>query len=808
MSQVLEGITVVDFTQGMAGSLATMVMSDFGAEVLKVEPPGGDPFRGYPGAIQWNRGKRSVILDLKTSDGMDAAGKLAAGADIVAESFRPGVTKRLGIDYETLSQGRPELIYCSVTGFGAEGPYAQYKGYEGVVAAKVGRMTIFQGQNAREGPNYSAVQVGCYASAMALVRGAVAALLVRDKTGQGQKVETSLMRAMTPYDLREWLLWQMMITDPEKFPEDPWVRRGQTASGYVAARTRDGEWIQLANIVRRLFHSMIHALDLDHIYEDPRLKAAPVLVDEDRDALREIILKRVQERTLAEWMDTFVNEAGDVAAEPLMAASQGMDHVQVVHSGLVAHVQDPVLGRTRQLGPLVHLRNMPGAIQGPAPAPGQHTAQVMAALNGSRKNVKGSEKGPVPTHPLQGITIINLGTVIAAPLGGTLVAEMGARVIRVEPPEGDYTRGTQYGLGAHRTMAGNEGLCLDLKAPEGQEIMQKLVAKADVLLHSMRPGAPERTGIGYEQLIKINPRLVYVYAGGYGSTGPYSHRPSMHPIPGAVCGGALAQLGRDTLPPADADLPIDDLMEISRKFGRANESNPDPNASMAISVAVLLGLHARERTAEAQYVESTMLGGNAYANADDFYWHEGKGPRAIPDAQGFGLHALYRLYQARNGWVFLACPFEEEWRSLCRALGREDLLKDPRFATREAREEYDTALAQELGGVFLDRDPEEWETLLTAADVACVKAEDRGMYHFFEDDPHVRENGLTTEVETVRMGRFWRYSPVLSFSHTQGVAGPGVIKGQHTQSILRELGYSEEQIADLNGRGIALWEEP
>ena len=160
MSQVLEGITVVDFTQGMAGSLATMVMSDFGAEVLKVEPPGGDPFRGYPGAIQWNRGKRSVILDLKTTDGMDAAGKLAAGADIVAESFRPGVTKRLGIDYETLSQGRPELIYCSVTGFGAEGPYAQYKGYEGVVAAKVGRMTIFQGQNAREGPNYSAVQVG------------------------------------------------------------------------------------------------------------------------------------------------------------------------------------------------------------------------------------------------------------------------------------------------------------------------------------------------------------------------------------------------------------------------------------------------------------------------------------------------------------------------------------------------------------------------------------------------------------------------------------------------------------------------
>ena len=130
MTQVFEGITVLDFTRGMAGSITTMVMSDFGAEVIKVEPPGGDPFRGWPGAIQWNRGKKSVILDLKTPEGQEKVKRLAQQADVVIENFRLGVTKRLGIDYEKLSANRPDLVYCSLTGFGPKGPYARYKGYE------------------------------------------------------------------------------------------------------------------------------------------------------------------------------------------------------------------------------------------------------------------------------------------------------------------------------------------------------------------------------------------------------------------------------------------------------------------------------------------------------------------------------------------------------------------------------------------------------------------------------------------------------------------------------------------------------
>ena len=807
MAQVFDGITVLDFTSGRAGGVATMVMSDFGAEVIKVEPPGGEKFRRSPGSIQWNRGKKSIVLDLKTQDGRDNARELAQLSDVVVESFRPGVTRRLGIDYDTLRAGHTELVYATLTSFGPQGPYANYKGYDAVVAAKSGRMMMFAGQNPREGPNYVVVQGVCHAAATALIRGITAALYVREKTGLGQRVETSMLKAVTTYDHVSWIHGQMVETQPDTSPPGASVGTGRpNPTGYLPARTKDGHWIQLGNVVERLFRSMVHWLDMDFIYEDPRFKTAPFLDQESVAALERIMLEKVQEKTLEEWMTIFLGEAGDVAAEPYFTSEQALDHPQIVHNGSVQDVDIPGLGITRQLGPVVNMRDTPASTPGPAPAPGQHTAEVLARLQGDARSHPNGANNPMPKHPLDGITLLDLGTVINGPLGCALVAELGARVIRIEAPGGDWGR-QGMAMTAHRTMAGSEGICLDLKTPEGQEIMGKLAAKADLLLHSMRPGAPERTGIGYNQLSKINPNLVYLYAGGYGSTGPYSHRPSMAPIAGAVSGGGVAQMGRDAFPPPDQSMSIDDIATVARQLKRANDGTADHNTAMVNAVGLVLGLYARERTGKAQYVESTMIAANAYANVDDFYWHEGKQPRALPDSNGYGLHALYRLYPAKSGWVFLACPFEDEWEALCRTIDRTDLLDDPRFATLEMREEHDDALADELARVFAGKDPLYWEQLLTAADVACVKAEDRGMYFFFNEDPHVRENGLLTQVEAPRYGEFWRYSPVVDFSDSSGRAGPGPLKGQHTRPLLRELGYTDEQIHDLKQRTVVDWEE-
>ena len=807
MAQVFDGITVLDFTSGRAGGVATMVMSDFGAEVIKVEPPGGEKFRNEPGSIQWNRGKRSVVLDLKTPDGQERARRLAQLADVVVENFRPGVSQRLAIDYDRIRDGHPELVYASLTSFGPRGPYANYKGYDAVVAAKSGRMMMFANQNPRRGPNYVVTQGVCHAAATALVRGITSALYLRERTGLGQRVETSMLQAVTTYDHVSWVHGQMVQNRPDEYPPDALVGTGRgNPTGYLPARTKDGQWIQLGNVVERLFRSMMHSMDMDFIYEHPRLKAAPFLDPEGVAILERIMLEKVQEKSLDEWMAVFLSREGNAAAEPYLTSEQALDHPQIVHNGNALGVDVPGVGATRQLGPIVKMSATPGSTQDPAPALGQHTDEVLGRLDAKSGRHASSAKRPMPEHPLEGVTLLDLGTVINGPLGCALVAELGARVIRIEAPGGDWGR---MGLpfSAHRTMAGSEGICLDLKTPEGQEIMGKLAAKADLLLHSMRPGAPERTGIGYEQLKKINPDLVYLYAGGYGSTGPYSHRPSMAPIAGAVSGGGVAQMGRDAFPPPDQPMSIDEIEAVAKQLKRANDGTADHSTAMVNAVGLVLGLYARERTGSAQYVESTMIAANAYLNIDDFYWHEGKQPRPLPDREGYGLHALYRLYQAKTGWVFLACPFEDEWEALCGAIDRPDLLTNPMFATSDLREKHDEALADELSRLFATEEPMYWERLLTAADVACVKAEDRGMYYFFNEDPHVSESGLLTNVDAPRFGEFWRYSPVVTFSETSGRVGPGPLKGQHTRPILRELGYTNEQILDLKQRKVVDWEE-
>lgn len=809
MTQVLEGLIVLDFTWGMAGSIATMVMSDFGADIIKVEPPGGDPFRAFPQSLLWNRGKKSIILDLKTTEGQRKAQQLAQRSDILIESFRPGVADRLGIDYETLRANHLDLVYCSITGFGTRGPYVRYKGYEGVVAAKCGRMMAFAGQKQRQGPVFAAVNTASHAAAMAAVRGIVAALYIRDLTGRGQKVETSLLQAITLYDLSQWILWQMMIKDPENFPSDVQVDpTRQPGLGYLPARTKDGLWIQLGNLMQHLFRASLHAIGLGEVLENPRFAEAPQLLEREREELRNMMLKAIQQKSLDEWMDIFVHDAKDVAAEPFMTTQEGMNHQQNLFNRHVEEVIDPNVGKMRQLGTLLYMKETPASIKGPAPNPGQHGQEVLSRLE--RLPAKGGSKRntSLPKHPLEGITILDLSTVIAGPLGTSLMAELGARVIRVETLEGDWMRLANKGIAAHRTMAGTEGIAVNLKTPEGLAIINALVAKVDLLVHNMRPGVAERLGIGYEQLRLINPRLIFLYVSGYGSTGPYSHRPVLHPISGAIDGGALAQMGQGSLPAPDTSLSLEELREVSRQLGRANEANPDPNTAMVVSTGLMLGLYARQRFGVAQYLETTLIGTNAYANADDFFSYEGKPPRAIPDAEGYGLNALYRLYRAEKGWVFLACPFDHEWQRLCRTLGRHDLQDDSRFATTKARQQHDASLSHELEKVFATRPAQAWEELLTSADVACVQAEDSSMFHFFSEDRHIEENGFTTEVASLRHGTFWRYSPVLRFSLTPGKAGSGPLRGQHTPSVLKELGYSEEQIQDFKVRGVVGWEEP
>jgi crotonobetainyl-CoA:carnitine CoA-transferase CaiB-like acyl-CoA transferase len=815
MAGPCDRLVVLDFTWGMAGGLATAVLADFGAGVIKIEPPSGDPFRSHPAWIAWNRGKKSAVLDLKSEQGRRQAQQLAEQADVVIESFRPGVAQRLGVDYATLSAINPRLVYASISGWGQQGPLSQVPGYEGAVAARSGRMMDFAGQMNREGPAYSAVQVATWASSQAAVRGILASLLTRDTNGGGQWVQTSILQNMLPYDLAGLMMRQLSRQHPKNFPPDSLgaaIRLPMLQ--YLPVRTKDGYWLQHANLMDRLFRAYLKAVGLGWVLEEDLFKRAPILKHDAREALRELMLNKMQERTLEEWMQVYV-EDGNVAGEPYRYAVDGMKHEQYVHNHHAVEINDPRVGRLTALGLIARLSDTPGEVGGPAPALGQHTAEVLSRVASKAKSAPGAKangnaRGQAPVKPLlDGLTMLDFSMVIAGPYAAQMLAEMGVRVFKVDAtPEREQAISTGGGMAPMnlKNHAGKEAIQVNLQDPEGQKIIHQLVARCDILLHNFRPGVPERLAIDWETCRRINPRLIHVYVGTYGATGPHHRRPGAHPIPGALLGGALRQAGRANPPPREQAMNLEEIKETSRLLMRANEGNPDPNTSQAVASSIMLALLARARTGRGQAIEVTMLQGNAWANADEAFDYKGRPPYALPDEQCYGLSALYRLYKTSEGWVFLACVSEREWKAFCTAASRTDLITDSRFASANARKQHDAALAEEIGKIFAARPAQQWEQILTAAGVACVQA-DWSLGKFLEEHPQAATNRMAVEVDSPRYGKYLRHGAIVNFSNASARLEHGPFLGEHTVTVMRELGYNQDQIADLRARGVIHWEE-
>ena len=814
MAGPCEGLTVLDFSLGMPGALCTLVLADYGAEVIKVEPPGGDPFRFLPAWISWNRGRKGIVLDLETAAGQQQAIRLAGEADVLVESFRPGDMGGWGLDYDTLSQHHPGLVYCSITGFGQKGPLRRVKGYEGIVAAKAGRMLNMEGQPDRDGPVYSAVPTGSWHASQAAARGILAALRVRDLCGRGQWVQTSIVQALaSPHDNNVGdgglVNMQLRRRDPERFPGRP-PGRGLSTIGYVPVRTRDGVWLQHAN--QRVPHVQGHlkVIGLGHLLEDARFEKVPAVSVENRELLRREILNKQLEKTADQWMEMYLQD-GNIAAEPYRTSVQAMDHPAVVANDTVVTINDPRVGPMRTLAPLVDFKVTPGEPSGPAPDVGQHTAEVLERRRQRPATASDSSAGSngagAPAHPLSGVTVLDLATIQAGPYGAALLADLGARVIKIDATDrrlDEGRRSTAQAVADPRTYAGKEGIQIDLQTPEGKEIIHQLIARADVLSHNFRLGVPERLQVDWETCRKINPRLIHVWMGTYGEHGEHARRPGAHPIPGAIMGGAMRQMGRGMPPPPEREMNVEETVEATRWIMKSNWG-PDQNTSPAVATAILLGLRARDRTGKGQPVHVTMLNANAWTNADEYYDYANRHPIALPDADVHGLHALYRLYRAAEGWVFLGCLFQDEWEQFCRTVQREDLLADRRFSTPEARQANDEALAAELSAIFTERAAADWEDLLTNADVGCVRADEAVEGEFYADHVHARANALSVEVEHPHIGKYLRYGGLVEMSLTPGIYRTSIQVGQHTRPLLRELGYSDQAIEDLGARGIVQW---
>jgi len=793
----LDGIRVLDLGSGPVPGVATAVLADFGADVVKLEPPGGERFRTLAASPLWLRGKRSVVADLRGVAGRELARQLARACDVLVLSGPPQRAQHWQLAPSDLAALNPSAIHCQITPWGAHGALAGLPGAEAVVAARTGRMRTFGRQLRGDAPGFAALPVAQHACAMGAVQGIAAALIARARTGQRQRVETSLLQGLLPYDLVELLLVQLAdragIAPPDTSGGD------MPTLNYHPLLASDGRWIQCGNLLEHLFYAFLDAIELlPELLAEERFQSSPAQWSaETIEAARDRILLRVRERPASEWMEAF-RKNGNVAAEPYLSAQQALAHPDLLANGEIVTLADPQRGPVRMIGPLARLSRTPARIARAAPEVGAHTSEVAAEWAAVLRAPKEGQRTPPPlaessgegsVRPLEGILVLDFSTIIAGPLGASMLADLGARVIKVEPPSGDPSRALMPGGGlATRMNGGKESLAIDLKAPEGRALVRQLVVRADVLVHNFRKGVAERLGIGFEDCLALNPRLVWTSVSGYGPNGPDASRPATHPVVGAAMSGATLQAAAAlALPCAE----LAELREAARQLMRANEANPDPNTSCVAASAILLGLLARERgRAAGQRVDVSMLVANAWANADDFLDYAGKPERPAVDAELRGFAPGYRLYEAREGWVMLALLHESEWARLA------GVLDDPALASPATR------VASALEAHFRKRSAAEWEALLLPQQLGCVRADGPAPGRFWADDAHVRANGFVAPCRSTRHGKLLRWGALV---HVNGcpaerVAAPEC--GEHTEALLAELGVPAEEAAALRAKGV------
>ena len=772
MAPVLQGLRVVDLSWGIAGPVTTMLLGDYGAEVIKVEPPGGDPFRAMAGYTVWNRGKKSVVLDLEQPSDLADLRSLAATADIVIESFSPGTTTRLGIDHATLAADNPGLVYCSITGYGRHGAAADRPGYDGLVQARWGLQNEQPGL--RPGPVFLHAPLPSYGAALLASMGIHAALLAREHTGRGQWVETSLAQGT--------LVWMSQIWKRAESPTpaltDLW--RFKDFPPTPCFEASDGLW----------FHPMPQSVPaaLAHVGQ-PLDALGPMMVAtgeyEERkaffDGVRQLFLQRPRD----EWVK--VVQDADVPCQPVGRAEDAFDHPQIVNNRASTVVELPDVGPVKQLGRPYHLERHEEPVPAPPPAVGQHTEEVRASLASTPPKTATAADGSTRRFPLDGIRVLDFGTALAGPFGPMIMSDLGADVIKVDP------MGPMVGTPMEATYAacqrGKRSIAIDLKSPEGQKIAHDLIASADVLHYNLRTGVAERLGYGYEQCKAINPRLVHCHVTSYGNTGPLARYPGVDQMGQALCGLEWEQGATD-----NGGHPM------WYRFGMC-----DATTGMLSVIGVLQALRERDRTGEGQWVEANIINAALFLSSDAFVGPESLPTRPHLDGAQMGLGALYRLYETSEGWLCVAAIDDDSWRTLADVLGLGNLATDDRFATPADRERHGTQLASLLEPVFLRRSAAEWFAALDARGVPCEISKESWGTEWF-DDPDVLANGWVTDYRHDVWGRMEQPGKLFDFSDTPSrIFGPPPVVGAHTRQVLADLGYDDARVAALKEAGIVGW---
>jgi len=756
MAGALDGVRVVDFGQYIAGPMAGMLLADQGADVVRVERPGG-PAWDTPANATWNRGKRSIVLDLKRESDIEVAKRLVERADVILENFRPGVMDQLGLGAGAAEQLNPRIIYCSMPGFASDDPRARQPGWEGVVSAAT---AIFRtpGKPEAARPVYTAVRI---ASSYAAIQGVVSiamALVARERDGVGQRIEVPLFDAMfAPMGGRAMIVHR---------PHAPQERGGGLWGGPFLCK--DGRWIYFSATGNANFREFIEAADItswdaEGLTDRARLGREPALAEEQTKRIRELFLAR----TAQEWED-LIAAAGSEGAV-CRTSAEWLEHPHARASKAVIEVDDPRYGRMLQPGINPRLRGTPGSIHKHAPQPDEHREAVLAELAAP---VSAPASAPATADgtmraALEGVRVLDLCIILAGPTAGRTLGEFGADVIKIDDPR---RRLVSYHTEINRAK---RSLLLDLKTPGGLEAFWKLVDDADVIVQNYRAGRVDELGIGYEEVRKRRPDIIYASLNAYGHEGPWAPRPG-HEQFAQAASGMQERFGGDGTPTVQP-YPIND-------FG----------TGFLGAYAIALALLHRKRTGEGQHVDTSLVYTAGTLQSLFFQQYKGKTWDEPRGQDALGSSPLNRAYEASDGWLFLAAPPRhraalESVEGLGSIAGLEG-----------------SALEAELERLMAGGTVESWVELLTG----CGIGAHRVVFDMREllEDPWVQAHGLSITRDHDDWGPITTTGPTTRLSRTPVVPGrPAPRPGSNGREILEGAGLGD-RIEALIDAGVMVTE--
>jgi crotonobetainyl-CoA:carnitine CoA-transferase CaiB-like acyl-CoA transferase len=791
----LNGLRVLDLT-GHMGGYCGLLLANLGAEVILIEPPGGDPMRregpfknGATHAEQslsfaaYHTNKRGIILNLEDDEDKQKLRGLVRQADALIEDRCPGYLERRGLDYRQLQSINPALVMTSISGFGSFGPYRDFKAPNIVAFAMGGLMNLcgHPGRAPLMGPCDVAYRLGSVHAAF----GTLVALYNRRATGQGDRVDVSLqdVLAADPF-LR--IITRYSVTG--EVPE----RTGHSQSTTVA------ETYQCKDGYARIFVNQpdhwkrfVEWLGRPPELLDPRYENV-----QNRFPLRQTIDRLVEARTLNYDAKKFFEEFQSLrlAAAPINAPSAFLADEQTQHRSYLTEIDHDYLGRHSFPGDPYRFSETPSRIERGAPLRGQHQKEIGETWSRPSEWIGETARNksqPVPARKvLEGVRVISFPTGIVGPALGGLLTEHGAEVISIEAGRAVRSpqRGQKFQIASDlESNRDRKRIALDMKHPDGLALAKKLIAKSDVVVENFSARVMASWGLEYARVKEIRPDIIMASLQAFGQTGPRRDYVSFGPILMSFSG--MAYLWRDP----DAERP-----------GAACQTAfPDYIAPSYGALAILAALHFRARTGEGQHIDisqaetAASLIGPAYLE----YLITGREPQPQGNFSAAAApHGCYRC-KGDDRWCVIAIQSHDEWSRFCELSGHREWLTDAKFADPAARLANRKDLDLAIGNWTLKYTPHQVTLMLQREGIAA------GVVQTAEDlyrDPHLRERGFAREVFHPQVGWVTRAGPSVRLTE-QGFtpSGDAHVAGQDNEVVLGEiLGLSKGEIRDLIDRQV------